>query len=94
MSNLVYFAYGSNMNWAQLTRRCPSAQFQTWPKTTWRDGTKPKRCMTPTAMNSSRMCDIRSRTIRGAQECGLPAAYIDALRGRLGDFVAWRRRLR
>jgi gamma-glutamylcyclotransferase len=24
---LYYFAYGSNMNWPQMQRRCPSAQF-------------------------------------------------------------------
>jgi gamma-glutamylcyclotransferase len=24
---LYYFAYGSNMNWEQMQRRCPSAQF-------------------------------------------------------------------
>ncbi len=24
---LYYFAYGSNMNWTQMTRRCPSARF-------------------------------------------------------------------
>jgi gamma-glutamylcyclotransferase len=24
---LYYFAYGSNMNWEQMRRRCPSAQF-------------------------------------------------------------------
>ena len=25
--NLHYFAYGSNMNWQQMQRRCPSARF-------------------------------------------------------------------
>ena len=24
---MYYFAYGSNMNWSQMQRRCPSAQF-------------------------------------------------------------------
>ena len=24
---MYYFAYGSNMNWPQMQRRCPSAQF-------------------------------------------------------------------
>ena len=27
MIALYYFAYGSNMNWPQMQRRCPSAQF-------------------------------------------------------------------
>lgn len=27
MISLHYFAYGSNMNWPQMQRRCPSAQF-------------------------------------------------------------------
>ncbi len=25
--NLHYFAYGSNMNWQQMQRRCPSSRF-------------------------------------------------------------------
>jgi len=27
ISHLYYFAYGSNMNWEQIKRRCPSTQF-------------------------------------------------------------------